>query len=236
MTDHLPADRPAFVHREFTRISRRYELMNQIMTFGMVNGWRRAAIQKLQILPGAIVLDLGAGGGQLADLIRETHPDAKIYPSDFNLPMMKAGAESGLPFSVVDALHIPVESKSVDGVVCAFLLRNIPNYPLALQEILRVLKPGGVFSCLDTTPPADNMLKPLIRLYMRIAIPMIGSILTGRFGAYDYLIRSSESFAPASQLAGEFSSAGFTRVGFKYMQFQTAAVHWGMKGPAGNGK
>lgn len=235
MTDHLPADRPAFVHREFSRISRRYELMNQIMTFGMVNGWRKVAIQKLQLLPGMTVLDLGAGGGQLADLIREIHPETRIYPSDFNLPMMKAGVNTGLPFSVVDALHIPIELNSVDGVVCAFLLRNIPNYPQALKEILRVLKPGGVFSCLDTTPPADNLLKPLIRLYMRIAIPVIGSILTGRFGAYDYLIRSSESFTPAKQLAAEFGSAGFDRVGFTYMQFQTAAVHWGIKGTTGNG-
>ena len=229
MTEHLAADRPAFVHREFSLISSRYELMNQIMTFGMVTGWRKAVIQKLQIKKSSIILDLGAGGGQLSNLIHEQYPDCKVFPSDFNIPMMRVGAETGLSFTAVDALSIPVESDSVDGVVCAFLLRNVPRYQRVLKEIHRVLRPGGVFACLDTTPLANNLLKPLIQLYMRVAIPTIGAILTGRSGAYDYLIRSSEGFTHAGKLASEFSETGFEEVGFKYLQFQTAAVHWGIK-------
>jgi demethylmenaquinone methyltransferase / 2-methoxy-6-polyprenyl-1,4-benzoquinol methylase len=91
------------------------------------------------------------------------------------------------------------------------------------------LKPGGKFVCLDTTPPANKFLKPFIRLYMRIAIPIIGAMVTGRFEAYDYLIRSSEGFTPADTLAREFREAGYSNVGYKKLMFGTAAIHWGSK-------
>ncbi len=193
--------RAAYVQKEFSLIARRYELMNQIMTFGQVNQWRILAINRLNVLPGQVVLDLAAGGGQLTSLLQARQPDCRVFPSDFNLPMMQVGSQTGLSFYAADALRLPHPEKSADRVICAFLLRNVVDYPLVFQEVLRVLKPGGIFVSLDTTPPVSKFLQPFIRLYMRLAIPFIGALLTGRVSAYNYLIRSSEQFARAETLA-----------------------------------
>lgn len=221
--------RAQYVQNEFSQIAQRYELMNQLMTFGFVNQWRRKAIQKLQVSTGQIILDLAAGGGQLTSLLQKTNPGCSVFPSDFNLPMMRVGQASELPFYAADALTLPHRNDSVDRVICAFLLRNVEEYPRVLDEVYRVLKPGGRFACLDTTPPSIKILQPFIRLYMRLAIPLIGFLVTGRFSAYSYLIRSSEGFAPAEKLAQDFNDAGFTQVGFQRIMFGTAAVHWGLK-------
>jgi demethylmenaquinone methyltransferase / 2-methoxy-6-polyprenyl-1,4-benzoquinol methylase len=224
-----PIPRSQYIQNEFSRIAHRYELMNQLMTFGSVNRWRKAAIRLLDVHPGQQVLDLGAGGGQLTRLILDACSECVVFPSDFNIPMMLVGKETGLPFYAADALHLPHQDNSMDRVICAFLLRNIQEYPLAIKEILRILKSGGKFVCLDTTPPTNRILQPFIRLYMRLAIPLIGSLVTGRLGAYQYLIKSSENFARTEKLAQDFQYAGFKQVGFKRIMFGTAAIHWGSK-------
>lgn len=222
--------RSQFVQVEFSRIARRYELMNQLMTFGQVNRLRRAAIAKLKVQPGMQVLDHGAGSGQIARLVQEQNPGAVVFASDFNAEMISAeGNQSGLPFTRSDARHLPYASASLDRFICGFLLRNIRDYPLALGEILRVLKPGGIFVSLDTTPPAGNLLRPLIGLYMRVMIPLIGFLVTGRFSAYDYLSRSSEGFTPAPALESDLRSAGFEQTGFIKKMFGAFAIHWGVK-------
>lgn len=221
--------REQFVKQEFTSIARRYELMNQIMTFGMVNGWRRLAISMLNIQPGNTVVDLGAGGGQLTELAATAHPAARFFPSDLTMGMMRVGTQIGLPFSAVDALALPYEDSSVDRVICAFLLRNLDDYLPALKEILRVLKPDGIFVSLDTTPPALAILRPIIRLYMRLAIPLVGALVTGRFSAYDYLIRSTEGFTPAPLLVDHLLQAGFNKAEYRLMLFGTAAIHKAVK-------
>ena len=217
--------REQFVKEEFTGIASRYELMNQIMTFGMVNHWRRLAIEMLDIQPGQTVVDLGAGGGQLTELAAKVHPDSRSFPSELTMEMMQVGRPTGLPFSAVDALALPYADASVDRLICAFLLRNLEDYRPALGEILRILKPGGIFVSLDTTPPALAILRPFIRLYMRIAIPLIGALVTGRFGAYEYLIRSTERFTPAPLLADHLRQAGFAQAQYRLMLFGTAAIH-----------
>lgn len=222
--------RSQFVQVEFTAIARRYELMNQIMTFGQVNRLRRRAIQRLKVSPGMTVLDHGAGSGQISHLITRIHPGSRVFPSDFNQQMMLAGGRNdNLPYMLSDARHLPYPDASFDRFICGFLLRNIHNYPDALAEILRVLKPGGIFVSLDTTPPAKNLLRPLIQLYMRVMIPLIGAIVTGRFGAYDYLIKSSEGFTPAAMLETDLMTAGFHNTGYEKLMFGAFAVHWAEK-------
>lgn len=223
------ARRAEYVQNEFSQIASRYELMNLIMTFGQVNRWRYQAIEQLNIQPGQVIFDLAAGGGQLTGLLKAKHPECTVFPSDFNLPMMQVGRSSELAFYAADALHLPHHDESADGVICAFLLRNVVDYPLVLQEVLRVLKPGGTFVSLDTTPPISKLLSPFIRFYMRLAIPLFGALLTGRFSAYSYLIRSSEQFARAEQLATEIGDAGFARVSFQRIMFGAAAIHRGTK-------
>ena len=222
--------RSQFVQVEFSRIAKRYELMNQVMTFGQVNRLRREAIRELDVKAGNIVLDLGAGGGQISAQLIKIHPHSRVYPSDFNVNMIIAEAgQVSFPFTQSDARFLPFPDQSVDRVICGYLLRNIRDYASALKEIMRVLKPGGKFVSLDTTPPTRNLLTPFIWLHMRVLIPVIGAIVTGRWSAYSYLIRSSEGFTTALDLEKDLTSAGFSEVGHKKVMFGALAIHWGVK-------
>jgi demethylmenaquinone methyltransferase/2-methoxy-6-polyprenyl-1,4-benzoquinol methylase len=222
--------RSQFVQVEFSRIARRYEMMNQIMTFGQINRLRRVAIKLLDVQAGMTVLDHGAGGGQISQQIVKMQPDCIVFPSDFNMDMIRADQNHhSLPFCLSDARKLPYPDQSFDRVICGFLLRNVRNYPIALKEILRVLKPGGKFVSLDTTPPENNIVRPFIWFHMRVIIPFIGMLVTGRISAYNYLIRSSEGFTPANELQAEFSIAGFRDSGFQKRMFGALALHWGSK-------
>ena len=222
--------RSQFVQVEFSRIAKRYELMNQVMTFGQVTRLRRSAIKELDLRPGMSILDLGAGGGQISSQIQKLYPDCYIFPSDFNADMIRADKNhAALPFNRSDARWLPHPDNKFDRVICGFLLRNIRDYPVALAEILRVLKPGGKFVSLDTTPPAGSIFTPFIWLHMRVLIPIIGALVTGRLRAYSYLIRSSEGFTPTEKLEKEFKEVGFKNTGYNKLMFGAFALHWGQK-------
>lgn len=222
--------RSQFVQVEFSQIANRYELMNQIMTFGQVNNLRRSAIKMLDIQPGMSILDLGAGGGQISKLIQKKYPDCSIFPADFNVDMIRADRNhASLPFNRSDARSLPFPNDRFDRVICGFLLRNIRDYSMALGEVKRVLKPGGKFVSLDTTPPNGSIFTPLIWLHMRVFIPIIGTVVTGRLHAYRYLIRSSEGFTPAGKLENELQDAGFKQTGYTKRMFGAFALHWGQK-------
>lgn len=222
--------RSQFVQVEFSQIAERYELMNQVMTFGQVNRLRKAAIKALDIRAGMKILDLGAGGGQVSHLIKNIHNDSLVYPSDFNADMIRADVQhTTLPFSLSDARKLPYPDHSFERVICGFLLRNIRDYPTVLIEIFRVLKPGGKFVSLDTTPPVTSIFTPFIWLHMRVLIPIVGTLVTGRTNAYRYLVQSSEGFTPAGELEQEFVQTGFTNTGFQKLMFGAFALHWGNK-------
>ncbi len=222
--------RSQFVQVEFSQIAERYELMNQFMTFGQVNRLRRAAIKALDIQNGMKILDLGAGGGQISHLINSMYSDSKIYPSDFNADMIRADIRhTTLPFCLTDARKLPYPDNSFERVICGFLLRNVRDYPTALTEIYRVLKPGGKFVSLDTTPPVTSIFSPFIWLHMRVLIPILGTLVTERINAYRYLVRSSEGFTPAEKLEQEFMGAGLKNTGNRKLMFGAFALHWGNK-------
>lgn len=222
--------RSQFVQVEFSQIAERYELMNQFMTFGQVNRLRKAAINVLEIQSGMKILDLGAGGGQISHLITRMHPDSWVYPSDFNADMIRADEQhTTLPFSLSDARKLPYPDHSFERVICGFLLRNVRDYPTALTEIFRVLKPRGKFVSLDTTPPVTSIFSPFIWLHMRVVIQIVGTLVTGRLNAYRYLVQSSEGFTPAGELEQEFVQTGFKNNGYRKLMFGAFALHWGNK-------
>jgi demethylmenaquinone methyltransferase/2-methoxy-6-polyprenyl-1,4-benzoquinol methylase len=176
------------------------------------------------------ILDLGAGGGQISNLIQKMYPNCSIFPSDFNADMIHADSNhTSLPFNQSDARSLPFPDNRFDRVICGFLLRNIRDYTVALGEIFRVLKPGGKFASLETTPTDGSILSPVLRLYMRVMIPTIGAVVAGRLRAYRYLVRSSEGFTPAEKLEKEFQEIGFRNTGFKRLMFGAFALHWGQK-------
>jgi len=212
----------------FTRIARRYDLMNRLMTFGQDQHWRRLVAQRAASKHDERVLDLGAGTGDLSLAVLHEEPSARVVSADFN-PVMLAGAQGkGLSELVTaDALTLPFKTHQFDALVSGFLVRNVSNLDRALAEMKRVLKPGGRLVVLDTTRPRRNILLPFIRFYLRAVIPLLGTLVTGDREAYRYLPSSTESFLYAEELAERLRIAGFTEIGYQRLMFGTAAIHWG---------
>jgi len=227
------AERARYVQSMFAHIAHRYDLMNRLMTFGQDIPWRREVIQRASLAPGARLLDLGAGTGDLAFEALRQKPDCRPVAADFTLEMMRAGqrrpSADNLGWTGADALAIPFPGESFDAVVSGFLLRNVGDIRAALSEQHRVLKPGGRMVALDTTRPKQNLFTPLVNFHLHILIPTLGSIISGSGDAYNYLPDSTEGFLAAEGLAERMLSASFKQVGFRRLMFGTVAIHWGMK-------
>jgi demethylmenaquinone methyltransferase/2-methoxy-6-polyprenyl-1,4-benzoquinol methylase len=231
MTRLTGKEKSAYVQDIFTRIAGRYDLMNRLMTGGQDVHWRREVIQRAGLGPGSRLLDLGAGTGDLARTALTQEPTARITAADFTFEMMRAGRKPGDIFgwANADALALPFPTDFFHAVVSGFLMRNVIDSQAALREQYRVLKDGGRIVILDTTRPQRNLFSPLIWLHMHLAIPFLGTLLSGQSDAYTYLPESTEAFLTAEELASRMSTAGFRQTGFKRLMFGTIAIHWGTK-------
>lgn len=220
------------VQNIFTRVAPRYDLMNRLMTGGQDVGWRRMVIGLAHLGPGDRLLDLGTGTGDLAREALRQQPGCRVTAADFTLAMMQTGRQRPGPrldWTAADALHLPFPSNSFDALVSGFLLRNVADLGQALNEQLRVLRPGGRWVALDTTRPRRSLLSPLIYFHMHTVIPCLGTLLTGQRDAYTYLPESSEAFLRAEELVARMAAAGFKKVSYRRLNFGTVAVHWGIK-------
>jgi len=230
MTRLTGQERASYVQNMFTRIARRYDLMNRIMTGGQDVRWRKQVIKLARLKPNARLLDLGTGTGDLAREALGQFPQARVTAADFTLEMMRVGQRrSSLDFSSADALCLPFTDSLFDAVVSGFLMRNVIDLQKALQEQYRVLKKGGRIVILDTTRPKKNLLSPFIWLHMHVIIPLLGRLLTGNSDAYRYLPETTEGFVTAENLAARMAAAGFKKINYQRFMFGTIAIHWGEK-------
>lgn len=226
----IPDKQTEKIQGMFSQIARRYDLMNRLMTAGQDLAWRREVIRRAGLIPGSRLLDLGSGTGDLVREAQKQQPGCKAVAADFTLGMMQAGNLRGrLDWSAADALRLPFPEDEFDAVVSGFLMRNVLDVKLALQEQHRVLKDGGRIVILDTTHPRRNLLYPFLWLHLHLVIPLLGTIITGQSSAYTYLPESTEKFLYAEQLASAMTEAGFKDVSFHRRMVGTIAIHWGQK-------
>lgn len=231
MTRFSDKEHAQYVRDIFSRIAPRYDLLNRLMTGGQDVRWRREVIHRAELKSDSLLLDIGAGTGDLAREARQQQPNVKVFASDFTLEMMREGQkyDSFNNWSAADALTLPFQENTFDAVVSGFLVRNVSSVDQTLREQNRVLKAGGCIVILDTTRPRRNILTPLIWVHMHMLIPLVGGLLSGEKRAYTYLPNSTENFLTAEALAERMSSAGFKRVGFQRRMFGIIAIHWGEK-------
>lgn len=230
MTQLTGNERAKYVQGMFTRIARRYDLMNRLMTGGQDIGWRKRVIELARLDDRASLLDLGTGTGDLAREALSAFPKARVVGADFTLEMMRVGQKTGrLDFSTADALRLPFPDSSFDAVVSGFLMRNVIDLQKALEEQFRVLKSGGRIVILDTTRPKRNILSPFIWLHMHFVIPTLGGLLTGSRDAYRYLPETTEGFVTAEEMATRMAIVGLKKIKFQRYMFGTIAIHWAEK-------
>lgn len=201
-------------------------MMNHLMTFGVDILLRKEVIRIANPRSGERLLDAGTGTGDLAREAKKAQPGVAITAADFSLEMMTAGTNwKNIQRCQADALALPFAGQAFDVVVSGYLVRNVTSLENALAEQYRVLKPGGRIVVLDTTRPRTNLLTPLIKLYFRLIIPLLGKLLTGNREAYTYLTQSSENFVTAEALTAALQRCGFSNVKFRVRMLGTMAIH-----------
>ncbi len=221
------------VRKMFDTIAGRYDLMNRVMTMGQDQRWRRFVVDRAQDPADGLVLDLATGTGDIAALLSETYQEARVFAGDFSLNMLaeakKRFGHSTISWQACDANILPFDDNLFEAVTFGYLLRNVDESLRVLQEVCRVLKPGGRIVCLDTTPPVKNMSYPFVQFYFRFGIPLLGRLIARDEAAYSYLSGSTMDFHSAEELAELFVQVGFSGVSYKKFMLGTIAVHWGMK-------
>ena len=189
----------------FDAIAPRYDLVNRIMTFRLDVRWRRRAVRDLALPAGSTVLDLAAGTGDLCrDLGRAGHRPVGV---DLSFGML-AAARTGAPLVQADALRLPVPDGAADGATCGFALRNLVDLQAFLDELARVVRPGGRIALLEVAEPANPVLRWGHGVYFGKVVPRIGGLLSDA-DAYRYLPRSVAYLPPVPELVRMVRTAGF---------------------------
>src|SRR5579864_202535 len=226
-----------WVRGMFGRIAPRYDLLNHLLSFNLDKRWRARTVARVaEILdrPDAQVIDLCCGTGDVA-LALESRGKRPMLASDFCHPMLvearrKIGARGfRTPVFEADALALPLADASLDLITVAFGFRNLANYRRGLEEMLRLLKPGGVAAILEFSQPPNATFRALYGFFSTSVLPRVGGMISGSRDAYSYLPESIRKFPGAEQLAQEMRRAGFSRVEFERMTGGAVALHIGQK-------
>jgi demethylmenaquinone methyltransferase/2-methoxy-6-polyprenyl-1,4-benzoquinol methylase len=233
MTHLAGEERAHYVRGMFARISGRYDRMNRLMTAGQDRRWRRQVIRLAGVPPGGRLLDIATGTGDIALEGLRQQPGILAVGADFTIEMMLVGrrdpARRAIRWTAADALALPYPDGAFHAVTSGFLMRNVIDVPGALAEQVRVTRPGGRVVILESSPPKDNWLAPLIRFHLNTVIPALGRLVAGEGEAYRYLPESTQRFQGPEALAQLMTAAGLDRVGYSLHMFGTIAIHAGQK-------
>jgi len=228
MIDKQRPDWNESIQGMFSRISKRYDLLNTLMSFGRDRLWRKLVLHHAGIPCEGSLLDLGAGTGKIAAQAKRESPGLTVAALDLTTDMMKVGRtrapDCGILWINGDALSLPFRDERFDVVVSGYLMRNVPDVGRAFREQLRVVKRGGRVVCLDTCPSGSHLLKPLVSLYFRFVIPLMGGLVSGQWDAYRYLPASVRNFSTPQELARMMEASGFTKVAFHTFMLETVAI------------
>ncbi|MHA1107753.1 MAG: class I SAM-dependent methyltransferase [Alphaproteobacteria bacterium] len=234
-------EHPHLVREVFDSVAGRYDLMNDLMSGGLHRLWKRLLIDRLNPRPGMRLVDIAGGTGDVAARFlqraggAEAGADAVIC--DINEAMLRTGQERFLDDGIIHGIShlccnaeaLAVESRIADCCTIAFGLRNVTRRGPAFAEILRVLKPGGHFLCLEFSPAVEPLLAPLYDAYSSRVLPALGEAITGDRDAYTYLVESIRRFPAPEALAAEMTEAGFGNVTWRAISAGIVAIHSGWR-------
>lgn len=218
-----------YVHDAFARIADRYVLTNHVLSCGMDIVWRKIVTARIKKWQPERLLDVASGTGDLALEIQDQCPDCEVIASDFCAEMLAHAASRGIAKTLVaDALKLPFQDREFDVVTVAFGLRNMADYPAALREMHRVLKPGGRLVILDFSLPGGIMRGPY-RWYLHHVLPRMAGWLTGQKDAYEYLGGSIEAFPSGSAMTALLESCGFEKTSASPVTLGVVTIYEGTR-------
>lgn len=225
-------DKADYVHRAFTAIADRYDLLNTLLSFNQDSYWRKATVSALGLKGSEITLDIATGTGKLAQEIEiGVQSTGRVVGIDFCEPMLRKASLQARETHLVLATSekLPFADNTFDGATIGFALRNVPDIEKTLRETTRVIKSGGKVVCLEFSRPRYPMIRSLHRFYLLHVLPTIGRLVSGNRDAYLYLPRSIMGFSSAEELKEIMERAGLQKVYFRFLTWGVVAIHVGNK-------
>lgn len=223
------------VHEVFETISGNYDKMNSVISFQMHVQWRKDTMQRMGVKPGAKALDVCCGTADwtmaLSDVVG---PTGEVKGLDFSESMLQVGLEKTKNIDNIELIHgnameLPFDDNTFDYVTIGFGLRNVPDYMQVLREMHRVVKPGGMVVCLETSQSEIPGYRQLFRFYFKYIMPAFGKLFAKSYKEYSWLQESANDFPGMSALANMFREAGLEQVSYRAYSGGAAAMHLGYK-------
>ena len=232
-----PDEKTGLVRGVFDSVYGRYDLMNDVMSGGIHRLWKDAFVRQVRPKQGKTFLDVAGGTGDIAFRIRrKTGGNSRIIICDINENMISSGRDrainrgwTDLEWITGNAENLPLPDSSVDIYTISFGLRNVTHIDTALKEAFRVLKPSGMFFCLEFSKVKNPALSKAYDLYSFNMIPTLGSLIANDRESYDYLVESIRRFPSQEELTARMQQAGLTRTSFINLTGGVAAIHRGVK-------
>lgn len=223
------------VHTVFQNISKKYDRLNNIISFEQHKVWRKRVMKEMSVKKDSTALDVCCGTADWTiALSKAVGPQGEVTGLDFSENMLEVGKEKTAHMDNIhlvhgDAMNLPFDDASFDYVTIGFGLRNVPDYLGALKEMERVLKPGGMIVCLETSQPTLPVFKQVYRLYFKFVMPIFGKLFAKSKEEYEWLQQSTFDFPGKEKLKRLFEQAGFSNIKVRSFTGGVAAMHLGYK-------
>ena len=235
----VDADEKAdLVGNVFDTVSENYDLMNDLMSFGIHRLWKKVTIETSGLREDFVVLDLAGGTGDMVKLMREKISErGTLILSDINQSMLMEGRDrlinegmEGIHAAQIDAQFLPFQDNTFDLITIAFGLRNVTDKEKALKAILKALKPGGKLVILEFSRPQNEAFREIYDLFSFEVIPKIGALIAQTEESYRYLAESIRMHPTQDELKVMMEASGFTKCKFDNLTNGVVAIHSGQKG------
>jgi len=227
-------DKTKLVNSVFDKVYKNYDLMNDLMSFGVHRFWKKNLITWMNPQPGNKIIDVGAGTGDLVKMISKKNANKNIFCCvEPNKGMLETGKEklkslTNVEWYLNSAEKLPFKENTFDFYTISYGIRNVTDINQCLREAYRVLRPGGRFFCLEFSKVENEILNLLYQKYSKL-IPLIGKIVAGSEEPYEYLISSIDKFYNQNELADLLKKNEFTNVEFRNLSNGISAIHSGWK-------
>jgi len=224
------------VEQMFDRVSKNYDFLNRVLTFGIDINWRKKVVKAVARNKPKHLLDIATGTGDFAIMLAKLNPD-KVIGLDISQGMLDIGIEkiknkkleSLIDMVQGDSENMPFKDNTFDAITVGFGVRNFENLDIGLQEIYRVLKPEGILAILETSQPEKFPMKPLFKFYSKYIIPTIGRLFSKDKNAYSYLPESAAAFPYGKNFNNILQKNGFNNATNKPLTFGVASIYTATK-------
>jgi demethylmenaquinone methyltransferase/2-methoxy-6-polyprenyl-1,4-benzoquinol methylase len=227
-------DKSKLVNSVFSKVYKKYDLMNDLMSLGIHRIWKNKLINWMNPQENDCLIDVASGTGDVAKNFSKKNNNLNtITCVEPNVDMYFAGKSNLKNFKNIkwiraQAEKIPLKNDSFDFYTISFGIRNVSNINLSLKEAFRVLKPGGRFMCLEFSKIDNELINLLYNQYSKV-IPILGKYIVGSTKPYDYLVKSIDQFYSQEELVVLMKNNGFSNVEYRNLSSGISAIHSGWK-------